>query len=96
VVVGLSGGLSAGTYEHYFQLVLNGPDIVYSLLKAVVFVILTSTVQCYYGFYAAGGPQGVGIAAGRAMRAAISLMIVVNLLLTVALWGIGASARLGG
>ncbi|MEU5757685.1 ABC transporter permease [Nocardia sp. NPDC047648] len=96
VVVGLSGGLSAGTYEHYFQLVLNGPDIVYSLLKAVVFVILTSTVQCYYGFYAAGGPQGVGIAAGRAMRAAISLMIVVNLLLTIALWGIGASARLGG
>ncbi|MFE7741213.1 ABC transporter permease [Nocardia sp. NPDC057455] len=96
VVVGLSGGLSAGTYEHYFQLVLNGPDIVYSLIKAVVFVVLTSTVQCYYGFYAAGGPQGVGIAAGRAMRAAISLMIVVNLLLTVALWGIGASARLGG
>ncbi|MBF6220323.1 ABC transporter permease [Nocardia abscessus] len=96
VVVGLSGGLSAGTYEHYFQLVLNGPDILYSLIKAVVFVVLTSTVQCYYGFYAAGGPQGVGIAAGRAMRAAISLMIVVNLLLTVALWGIGASARLGG
>ncbi|WP_067657408.1 ABC transporter permease [Nocardia harenae] len=96
VVVGLSGGLSRGTYEHYFQLVLNGPDIVYSLLKAIVFVIITTTVQCYYGFYAAGGPQGVGIAAGRAMRAAISLMIIVNLLLTVALWGIGASARLGG
>ncbi|MFC8530038.1 ABC transporter permease [Nocardia sp. NPDC057227] len=96
LVVGLSGGLSRGTYQHYFQLVLNGPDIVYSLLKAIVFVIITTTVQCYYGFYAAGGPQGVGIAAGRAMRAAISLMIIVNLLLTIALWGIGASARLGG
>lgn len=96
VVVGLSGGLSHGTYQHYFQLVLNGPDIGYSLGKAVVFVIITSTVQCYYGYYAAGGPQGVGIAAGRAMRAAISLMIIVNLLLTIALWGIGASARLGG
>ncbi|MGW6421517.1 ABC transporter permease [Nocardia sp. NPDC055053] len=96
VVVGMSGGLSAGTYEHYFQLVLNVPDIVYSLGKAVVFVIITSTVQCYYGYYAAGGPQGVGIAAGRAMRAAISLMIIVNLLLTVAIWGIDASARLGG
>ncbi|WP_067864920.1 ABC transporter permease [Nocardia shimofusensis] len=95
-VVGVTGGLSAGTYQHYFQLVLNGPDIAYSLIKAVLFVIITSTVQCYYGFYAAGGPQGVGIAAGRAMRSAISLMIVVNLLLTVALWGIGASARLGG
>ncbi|WP_174187843.1 ABC transporter permease [Nocardia barduliensis] len=96
LVVGASGGLSVGTYHHYFQLVLNGPDIVYSLVKAIVFVVLTTTIQCYYGFYAAGGPQGVGIAAGRAMRAAISVMIVVNLLLTVALWGIGASARLGG
>ncbi|MET7772637.1 ABC transporter permease [Nocardia sp. NPDC005366] len=95
-VVAASGGLSVGTYHHYFQLVLNGPDIAYSLLKAVVFVVLTTTIQCYYGFYAAGGPQGVGIAAGRAMRAAISVMIIVNLLLTVALWGIGASARLGG
>ncbi|MFD6450951.1 MULTISPECIES: ABC transporter permease [unclassified Nocardia] len=96
IVVGLSGGLSAGTYQHYFQLVLNGPDIVYSLIKAILFVILTSTIQCYYGFYAAGGPQGVGTAAGRAMRASISVMIVVNLLLTVGLWGIGSSARLGG
>jgi phospholipid/cholesterol/gamma-HCH transport system permease protein len=96
LVVGASGGLSIGTYQHYFELVLNGPDIVYSLVKAIVFVVLTTTIQCYYGFYAAGGPQGVGIAAGRAMRAAISVMIVVNLLLTVALWGIGASARLGG
>nr|WP_232541819.1 ABC transporter permease [Nocardia bovistercoris] len=96
LVVGASGGLSVGTYHHYFQLVLNGPDIVYSLIKAIVFVVLTTTIQCYYGFYAAGGPQGVGIAAGRAMRAAISVMIVVNLLLTIALWGIGASARLGG
>ncbi|WP_280302156.1 ABC transporter permease [Nocardia abscessus] len=96
LVVGASGGLSIGTYQHYFELVLNGPDIVYSLVKAIAFVVLTTTIQCYYGFYAAGGPQGVGIAAGRAMRAAISVMIVVNLLLTVALWGIGASARLGG
>ncbi|MGW4365836.1 ABC transporter permease [Nocardia takedensis] len=96
MVIGASGGLSVGTYHHYFQLVLTGPDILYSLLKAVVFVVLTTTIQCYYGFYASGGPQGVGIAAGRAMRAAISVMILVNLLLTVALWGIGSGARLGG
>ncbi|MFE3320106.1 ABC transporter permease [Nocardia sp. NPDC059195] len=96
MVVGMSGGLSIGTYRHYFQLVLNGPDIIYSLGKAIVFVLITTTIQCYYGYYAAGGPQGVGIAAGRAMRAAISVMIVVNLMLTIAIWGIGASARLGG
>ena len=96
VIVDLAGGLSGGTYHHYFELVLNGPDIAYSLLKAAVFVAVTSTIQCYYGYYAAGGPQGVGIATGRGMRAAVSVMIVINLLLTVAIWGLGASARLGG
>jgi phospholipid/cholesterol/gamma-HCH transport system permease protein len=96
VVIGLSGGVSSGTYEHYFRLVLSATDIGYSLVKAVVFVIITSTIQCYYGFFASGGPQGVGTAAGRAMRASISAMIVVNLLLTVAFWGIGSGARLGG
>ncbi|CAM2747640.1 ABC transporter permease [Skermania piniformis] len=97
LAIGVTGGLAAGTYEHYFQLVLSGTDIAYSLAKAVIFVILTTAVQCYYGYYASGGPQGVGVAAGRAMRSAISLMIIFNLLLTIAIWGIGSSgARLGG
>lgn len=96
LVVGLSGGLSGGTYQHYFELVLNPTDIMYSLVKAVIFVIITTTIQCYYGFYAHGGPQGVGTASGRAMRASISVMIVANLLLTVAFWGVGSGARLSG
>ncbi|MFF0499986.1 ABC transporter permease [Nocardia aobensis] len=96
IFVGVAGGQAFGTYEHYFRLVLGSADILYSLLKAVVFVVITTTVQCYYGYYAAGGPQGVGIAAGRAMRAAITAMICVNLLLTMALWGVASSARISG
>ncbi|WP_319447695.1 MULTISPECIES: ABC transporter permease [unclassified Mycobacterium] len=95
-LVTFSGGMSSGSFEHYFRLVLNGTDIVYSVIKAEIFVIITSTIQCYYGYFATGGPQGVGIAAGRAMRASISVMIIANLLLTVGLWGIGSGARLGG
>lgn len=95
-IVTFAGGLSGGSFEHYFGLVLTGTDIVYSVVKAVIFVLITSTIQCYYGYFAAGGPQGVGIAAGRAMRASISVIIIVNLLLTVGLWGIGSGARLGG
>jgi phospholipid/cholesterol/gamma-HCH transport system permease protein len=53
-------------------------------------------VQCYYGFYASGGPEGVGAAAGRAMRASITLVVLVNMLLTMALWSIDAGARFGG
>ncbi|UGT61635.1 ABC transporter permease [Nocardia asteroides] len=94
--VGIAGGQSFGTYDHYFDLVLSGTDIVYSLLKAIVFVIVTTTIQCYYGYYARGGPQGVGIAAGRAMRASITVMITVNLLMTLALWGFDAGSRISG
>ncbi|AZG45825.1 MlaE family ABC transporter permease [Gordonia insulae] len=96
LVVGLTGGLSGGTYQHYFELVLNPTDIAYSLTKAVIFVMITTSIQCYYGFYAHGGPQGVGTASGHAMRASISVMIVANLLLTVAFWGVGSGARLSG
>ena len=32
---------------------LSGQDIVYSLIKTIIFVWIASTVQCYYGFYAA-------------------------------------------
>jgi phospholipid/cholesterol/gamma-HCH transport system permease protein len=66
------------------------------VLKCVVFVWLSSTVQCYYGFYATGGPEGVGVAAGHAMRASITVVIMVNMLLTMALWSIDAGARFGG
>ena len=71
-------------------------DIFYSLLKAVVFVWIASTIQCYYGFYASGGPEGVGVAAGHAMRASITVVIMVNMLLTMALWSVDAGARFGG
>jgi phospholipid/cholesterol/gamma-HCH transport system permease protein len=96
VVVELISGGSSGAYLHYFTLMLSGTDVMYSLLKAVVFVWIASTIQCYYGFYASGGPEGVGIAAGHAMRAAITVTIIVNMLMTMALWSIDAGARFGG
>lgn len=96
LVVGISGGGSTGSYLHYFSLMLAGKDIAYSLLKAVIFVWIASTIQCYYGFYASGGPAGVGVAAGHGMRASITVVIMVNMLLTMTLWGIDSGARFGG
>jgi phospholipid/cholesterol/gamma-HCH transport system permease protein len=96
IVVELISGGSNGAYLHYFTLMLSGTDVLYSLLKAVVFVWIASTIQCYYGFYASGGPEGVGVAAGHAMRAAITVTIIVNMLMTMALWSVDAGARFGG
>ncbi|MCV7284951.1 ABC transporter permease [Mycolicibacterium wolinskyi] len=95
VVFAISGG-STGSYLHYFTMMLSGQDILYSLLKAIVFVWIASTIQCYYGFYASGGPVGVGVAAGHAMRASITVVIMVNMLLTMALWSVDSGARFGG
>ncbi len=96
LVVQIISGGSTGSYLHYFTLLLSGRDIVYSLLKAVVFVWIASTVQCYYGYYASGGPEGVGVAAGHGMRASITVVIIVNMLLTMAMWSVDSGVRFGG
>jgi phospholipid/cholesterol/gamma-HCH transport system permease protein len=75
---------------------LSGKDIAYSVIKCVVFVWVSSTVQCYYGYYASGGPEGVGVAAGHAMRASITVVIILNMLLTMVFWSIDSGARFGG
>ena len=75
---------------------LETRDIAFATIKAVVFVFISSTLQCYYGYFASGGPAGVGVAAGRAMRASVTVVMIVNMLLTMALWGVISGARFGG
>ncbi|MGH3580411.1 MAG: ABC transporter permease, partial [Mycobacterium sp.] len=96
IVVFAISGSSMGSYMHYFTLMLSGTDIIFSLLKAVVFVWIASTIQCYFGYYASGGPEGVGVAAGHGMRASITVVVIVNMLLTMALWSVDSGARFGG
>jgi phospholipid/cholesterol/gamma-HCH transport system permease protein len=90
-------GLSPGTYQHYFRLYLPPLDILYSFLKAMIFAVLVTFVHCYYGYTASGGPAGVGVAAGRAIRLSIILVVVVNLFMSLILFGgVNATARLVG
>ena len=90
-------GLSSGTYQHYFQLYLPPIDIFYSFMKAMTFAVLVTFVHCYYGYTAGGGPAGVGVAAGRAIRLSIILVVVVNLVLSLVLFGgVNVTARLVG
>lgn len=96
VIVGFSSASSTGTYMHYFGMFVSSTDVVYAIVKATLFVFVSSTVQCYFGYFASGGPAGVGVAAGHAMRAAIIVIVVLNMLLTMGLWGIDSGARLGG
>ena len=63
-------------------------QVFYSLVKAVTFCAVVTIIHCYYGFFASGGPEGVGRASGRAIRASLVLIIVMNLLMTIVLWGL--------
>ena len=60
MVVQISSGGSTGSYLHYFSLMLAGKDILYSLSKAVIFVWIASTIQCYYGYLRQRRPRGGG------------------------------------
>ncbi|CAA9237047.1 MAG: Conserved hypothetical integral membrane protein YrbEb [uncultured Acidimicrobiales bacterium] len=89
-------GLSTGQYEHYFRLYLPTIDIVYSTIKAVVFAAVVSLIHCYYGYYAKGGPAGVGVAVGRAIRLSIVAVVLLNLLMSLLFWGGGNTVKIAG
>jgi phospholipid/cholesterol/gamma-HCH transport system permease protein len=89
-------GLSGGTYAHYFGLFLPPIDVLYSLIKAAVFAITVALIHCYYGFNASGGPAGVGIAVGKAIRASIVAVNVLNLMMSSFMWGVSDTVRIAG
>jgi len=89
-------GLTNGTYDHYFNLFLPPIDILYSFGKVIVFTLTVSLVCCYYGYTAKGGPAGVGVAVGRAVRLSIVLTVVIDFFISLALWGSSTTVRIAG
>jgi len=62
----------------------------------LVFSVCVVLVHCYYGYYASGGPAGVGVAVGRAVRTAIVVINVVDFFLSLAIWGANVTVRIAG
>jgi phospholipid/cholesterol/gamma-HCH transport system permease protein len=87
---------SGGTYDHYFHTFLVPTDVFYSFLKIIIFAIVIMLIHCYYGYYASGGPAGVGIAVGRAVRTSIVAINVIDLFLSLAIWGANTTVRIAG
>ena len=86
----------AGTYNEYFTLYLQRLDVFYSVVKIVIFITLVTFIHCTYGFYASGGPEGVGRAVGRSVRLSVTLIFLVNFILSMMFWGGGTSVRFSG
>ena len=89
-------GQSTGTYDHYFSEFLPPHDVLWSFGKVLVFAVTVILIHCYYGYHASGGPAGVGVAVGKAVRTSIVAVAVIDLFLSMAIWGATTTVRLAG
>lgn len=89
-------GQSAGLYDHYFDTFLIPTDLLWSFLQAIVMSIAVMLVHTYYGYNAAGGPVGVGIAVGQAVRTSLVVVVVITLLISLAVYGGSGNFNLSG
>ncbi|RJO79454.1 ABC transporter permease [Nocardia panacis] len=87
---------SAGVYDHYFFQFVTSFDVVASVIKVAIFGTVVILVHSYYGFFATGGPEGVGIASGRAVRTSFVAIIAIDMVLSIALWGFNAAISFTG
>jgi phospholipid/cholesterol/gamma-HCH transport system permease protein len=96
LVTVMFNGQSPGTYDHYFGLFLSPVDVLWSFLKVLIFSVVVILVHCFYGYRASGGPAGVGVAVGRAVRASIVMINIIDFLMSLAIWGATTTVRVTG
>lgn len=87
---------SGGVYDHYFSTFLIPTDILWSFAQAIVMAIAIMLIHTYYGFTATGGPVGVGVAVGNAVRSSLIAVVTVTLLISLAVYGGSGSFNLSG
>ena len=92
VLLGQSGGL----YGHYFETFLNPIDLLWSFLQAVLMALAILFIHTYYGYFATGGPSGVGVAVGTAVRTSLIVVVSVTLLISLAVYGANGNFNLSG
>lgn len=96
LTVTLAFGQSTGTYDHYFNEFLPPGDVLWSFGKVLIFSVVVIMIHCYHGYTAKGGPAGVGVAVGKAVRTSIVAVNVIDLFLSMAIWGAATTVRLAG
>jgi len=96
MMVGMGGGYAAATIwnivsSNDFIEGLNFYfvpfEIVYALIKSVVFAFIIVSVASFYGYYAKGGAEDVGRASTKAVVVSSIAILVTNLILTKLILG---------
>lgn len=89
-------GQSGGLYSHYFNTFLNPIDLLWSFLQAILMALAVLFIHTYFGFFATGGPSGVGVAVGNAVRTSLVVVVSVTLLVSLAIYGSNGNFNLSG
>ncbi|OMC31901.1 ABC transporter permease [Mycobacterium sp. GA-1841] len=92
VLLGQSGGL----YDHYFNTFLNPIDLLWSFLQAILMALTILLIHTYFGYFASGGPSGVGVAVGNAVRTSLIVVVSVTLLVSLSVYGSNGNFNLSG
>ncbi len=89
-------GQSGGLYDHYFGTFLNPIDLLWSFLQAFLMALAILLIHTYHGFFATGGPSGVGVAVGNSVRTSLIVVVSVTLLISLAVYGSSGNFNLSG
>ena len=89
-------GQSAGLYDHYFYTFLNPVDLLWSFLQAILMALTILFIHTYFGYFATGGPSGVGVAVGNAVRTSLVVVVSVTLLVSLSIYGSNGNFHLSG
>ena len=88
--------VSPGGYWQIFWQFQNPVDLLYSALKGIAMATVVVLTGVYYGYFAGGGPVGVGRATAKSMVANIISVHVIGMLGTQLFWGANPRAPIGG
>jgi phospholipid/cholesterol/gamma-HCH transport system permease protein len=88
--------VSPGGYWQIFWQFQNPRDLLYSALKGIAMATVVVLTGVYYGYFAGGGPVGVGRATAKSMVANIISVHVIGMLGTQLFWGGRPRAPIGG
>ena len=90
------GQVSAGGYLQLFWMFQTPLDIMFSAIKGMAMSTFVVLIGIYYGYFASGGPVGVGVATAKSMLVNILGIHSIGLLTTQIFWGTNPRTPIGG
>jgi phospholipid/cholesterol/gamma-HCH transport system permease protein len=96
VIIVQIGEVSLGGWSSVHWAFITPYDLLIGLLKFYTMGTFVVLIGMYYGYYASGGPVGVGTATARSMSLNLIQVMAVNALLTLIAWGFDPKIPIGG